>query len=379
MVSTAIDRRPLASRGRASRLDLVLVLSTLLVAGIGVVMVYSATRDKLRLAGYNPHYYLERQAEFVVLGIVVMFVLAAVDYRWLEQGAALLYGLILLALLAMFAVGHSSLGATRWISLGPLQFQPSSFAAIVLIVIVAAYAARHPDGIDRRELLGLLGLCAIPIVLVAKQPDLGSAIVMAVVLLVMLVIAGIANRDLAVLVVLAALGAVAMVHFGLLKHYQVTRITSFLNQGKGSNGAAIYNLNQSEAAIGDGGLFGTGLFHGAQTNLSYVPEQQTDFIFSAVGEQLGFVGSATILALLGVIAWRCVRIAQRSRDLFGRIAATGAFALLAFSTIENAGMTMGIMPIAGIPLPFLSYGGSATIAFFAAVGIALSVRRHQLA
>jgi rod shape determining protein RodA len=227
------------------------------------------------------------------------------------------------------------------------------------------------------DVVKVLGLASVPIILVVKQPDLGSGIVMWVVLLVMLVVAGTPNRYLLLLVVFAALGALAIVHFKLLKDYQLHRITAFLQPGKNLQ-TSSYNVTQSVAAIGSGGPFGTGLFHGPQTNLAYVPEQQTDFIFSAVGEQLGFAGAAGVLALLGLISWRCLRSAQLARDAFGRLLATGCFTLIAFSVFENAGMAMGIMPVAGIPLPFISYGGSATVAFFAAVGITLSVHlRHQ--
>ncbi|HXW35398.1 MAG TPA: rod shape-determining protein RodA [Acidimicrobiales bacterium] len=375
-MSIAHDHRASTGRHLAFRIDVVLVLATLIVAAVGVVMVYSATRDKLALAGFSSHYYLNRQAGFVVVGFIVMTALALVDYHWLEHASAVLYVGIILALLAMFAIGHSQQGATRWIGFGPFQFQPSAFATLVEIVIVATFCARRPQGIDRTDLVKVLGLCAVPILLVVKQPDLGSAIIMCVVLLVMLVVAGIPNRYLVLLVIAAAAGAFAMAHFGLLKHYQVARITSFLNQGNNAQ-TASYNLAQSKAAIGHGGFWGTGLFKGAQTNLSYVPEQQTDFIFSAVGEQLGFVGSASVILIIGILCWRILRAAQLARDSFGRLLATGCFTLIAFSAFENAGMTMGIMPIAGIPLPFLSYGGSATIAFFAAVGIALSVNLHH--
>jgi rod shape determining protein RodA len=192
----------------------------------------------------------------------------------------------------------------------------------------------------------------------------------------MLIVAGIPNRYLVLLLVAAVAGAFAIVHLGLLKPYQVERLTGFLHQNQ-SLQTSTYNLHESVAAIGSGGLWGAGLFHGPQTNLAYVPEQQTDFIFSAVGEQLGFVGAASVLLLLGIIAWRMLRAAQTARDPFGRLLATGCFTLLAFSAFENAGMSMGIMPVAGIPLPFLSYGGSATVAFFAAVGIVLSVELHH--
>lgn len=365
---------PRRSQGRllALRLDYGLIVTTLVVAAIGVVIVYSATKSK----AVSPHYFLDRQAAYVVVGVVAMGVLAALDYRWLENAAWLFYAGIILALLAIFVIGSSTLGAVRWIQVGPVQFQPSAFGTVVLIVVVATFCARRPEGLERGDLFKILGLAAIPILLVVKQPDLGSGIVMAVVLLVMLIVAGIPNRYLVLLVLSAVAGAVAIVHLGILKPYQVVRITSFLHQNAHLQGST-YNLHESVAAIGSGGFWGTGLFHGPQTNLSYVPEQQTDFIFSAVGEQLGFVGAATVLLLLGILAWRMLRVAQTTRDPFGRLLATGCFTLIAFSAFENAGMAMGIMPIAGIPLPFLSYGGSATVAFFSAVGIVLSVELHR--
>lgn len=375
-MSIAHDHRATSGRHLALRIDVVLVLTTLAVAALGVLMVYSATRDKLALAGFSTHYYLNRQAGFVVIGVIVMAVLAVVDYHWLEHASGVLYVGLILALLAMFAVGHNSLGATRWISVGPLQFQPSAFAALVEIAVVATFCSRRPQGIGRTDLLKILALSALPILLVVKQPDLGSGIIMSVVLFVLLIVAGIPNRYLILLILAAALGAFAVVHFGVLKQYQLARITSFLNTGSGSQ-TASYNLNQSLAAIGHGGFWGTGLFKGAQTNLAYVPEQQTDFIFSAVGEQLGFVGAASVVLILGILCWRILRAAQLARDSFGRLLATGCFTLIAFSAFENIGMTTHIMPIAGIPLPFLSYGGSATIAFFAAVGLALSVHLHH--
>jgi rod shape determining protein RodA len=375
-VSIAHDHRATTGRPLALRIDIVLVLTTLAVAALGVLMVYSATRDKLAIAGYNTHYYLNRQAEFVVIGIVVMTVLALVDYHWLEYASGVLYVGLVLALMAMFAVGHSQLGATRWIAIGPLQFQPSAFATLVLIAVVATFCSRRPQGIGRGDLVKILALSALPILLVVKQPDLGSGIIMSVVLLVLLVVAGIPNRYLVLLILATVVGAFAVFHFGLLKEYQLARITSFLNSGQGSQ-TASYNLNQSLAAIGHGGFWGTGLFKGAQTNLAYVPEQQTDFIFSAVGEQLGFVGAASVVLIIGILCWRILRAAQLARDIFGRLVATGCFTVIAFSAFENIGMTTRIMPIAGIPLPFLSYGGSATIAFFAAVGLALSVQLHH--
>ena len=375
-MSNPLPLRPATGRVLSARLDLVLVVTTLAVAVLGVVFVYSATRSKLLLAGESPHYNLNRQGAFVVVGVLVMVGLAALDYRWLEPVSRLLYVGIILALLSMFVIGSRALGATRWLQLGPVQIQPSAFATLVLIVVVAAFCARRPEGLEPMDLLKVLAMAAVPILLVIKQPDLGSGIVMSIVLLVMLIVAGMPSRYLILLLAATVIGVFAVIHLGLLKPYQVQRLTTFLHQNQATQGST-YNLHQSVAAIGSGGAWGSGLFHGPQTNLSYVPEQQTDFIFSAVGEQLGFAGAATVLTLLGIVCWRILRVAQAARDPFGRLLATGAFTLIAFSVFENAGMTMGIMPIAGIPLPFLSYGGSATVAFFAAVGLSLSVQlRH---
>ncbi|MGH9019041.1 MAG: FtsW/RodA/SpoVE family cell cycle protein, partial [Acidimicrobiales bacterium] len=356
-MSTLSSHRPSSGRPLALRADVALILTTLIVAVVGVVIVYSSTRSKEILEGVSSHYFLNRQAAFVVVGIGVMAGLALLDYHWLEHASAVLYLGIVLALLAMFSpIGSSAKGATRWIQIGSvIQIQPSSFAVPVLIVAVATFCARRPEGLGGRDIAKVLALAAVPILLTAKQPDLASAIVMCVVLLVMLVVAGIPNRYLVLLVGGAVLGAVAVVHLGLLKSYQIDRLTSFLHPSKDLQGSN-YNPHQSVTAIGSGGVFGKGLFHGPQTNLSYVPEQQTDFIFSAVGEQLGFVGSASVLVLLGLVSWRLLRAAQTSHDVFGRLLAAGAFTFIAFSAFENAGMAMGIMPVAGIPLPFISYG-----------------------
>jgi rod shape determining protein RodA len=370
--------RPVTKAQLALRFDYVLLLSTLFVAALGALMVYSATRDNLALAGDDPRYYLKRQALFVLVGAIVMVGVALLDYHWLEHASAVIYVVVILGLLSMFVIGSSpELGATRWLQLpGGVQIQPSAFATLGLIVMVATYCSRRPNGITFSDLLKILALSAAPIALVAKQPDLGSAIVMSVVLLVMLVVAGIPGRYLLLLLALCAIGVFGVMHLHLLKPYQVQRLTGFIDQ-KGKLTQVTYTYGQSESAIANGGFWGTGLFHGSQTNLSYVPEQKTDFIFSAVGEQLGFVGTAIVLALLALVSSRVLRAAQTARDSFGRLLAAGIFTLLAFSIFENAGMSMGIMPIAGIPLPFFSYGGSAIVAFFAAVGVALSVNLRR--
>jgi rod shape determining protein RodA len=282
------------------------------------------------------------------------------------------------SLLGVFVVGSSAQGAARWFSLGPLQLQPSEFAVLALILAVASYCSRREaEGLAWRDVFRLLIMAGIPIFLVLLQPDLGTAMIMIIVLLVLLAVAGLPIRILVMLLVGTALLAVIAVEGGLLHRYQIARLTSFLNSNSHSTNPyvqeAIYNGQQAKNAIGSGGLFGAGIGHGTETNLGYVPEQQTDFIFTAVAEQLGFVGAVGVLGLLGVIAWRVLHAAVVARDTFGRLICSGLFAFIAFSVFQNAGMTMGIMPITGIPLPFVSYGGTAVLVFFGAVGLALSV------
>ncbi len=372
MVSLASEPTFSRTRHLTARADVVLMGIATVLALAGVVVIYSATRDKLAIQGINPHYYLERQAIFVVLGVGVMVVLAMVDYRRLEHLSTVVYVGIVLALLGVLAIGTSSNGSTRWFSLGFLQIQPSEFATLALILVVSTYCARRPEGIGFRDMVRLLLLAAVPILLVIKQPDLGTGIVLTVVLLVLLAVAGLPGRYLVLLVVAGIVAVIGAVKFGLLHQYQLDRLISFIHPNR-SSAALVYNVNQAKDAIGSGGMFGTGLFHGAQTNLAYVPSQQTDFIFSAIGEQLGFVGAAGILFLLGVLAWRMLRTAQLAREPFGRMLAAGCFTLVAFSVFENVGMNIGLMPVAGIPLPFFSYGGSAALTFFASVGVVAGI------
>ncbi len=355
-----------------------LAAATLLVSAIGVVMVYTATRGSLLAAGDDPKTFLKKQGLFVVLGLIVMVVVAVFDYRRLEPLTTLLYWLIILALLGVFVVGSSAQGAARWFSVGPLQLQPSEFAVLALILAIASYCARREEeGLAWRDVFRLLIMAGIPIVLVLLQPDLGTAMIMVIVLIVMLAVAGLPIRILVLLLIGTVFVAFIAIEGGFLHTYQLARLTTFLNPNQHSTNpyvqTTIYNTQQAKDAIGSGGLFGSGIGHGAQTNLGYVPEQQTDFIFTAVAEQLGFFGSVGVLAILGVIAWRILRAAVVARDVFGRLICAGLFAFFAFSVFQNAGMTMGIMPITGIPLPFVSYGGTAVLVFYAAIGLTLSV------
>lgn len=345
----------------------------------GVVMIYSATRQALVNAGDNPHYYLERQGFFVLLGIVSMYVVSRIDYRRYEMAATPLYVCSLLALAGVFVLGQSALGAQRWYSFGSsIQIQPSEFTVLFLILAVATFCARRPEGLTMYEVMRLLVMAAVPLALIVKQPDIGTSVIIVLIVSAMMVVAGVPPRFMTLLAVLGSMGLAAAIYLDLLQKYQVDRFVSFLNQNSTNPNLArlIYEVNNAKSAIGSGGVRGAGLFHGLQTVLGYVPEQRTDFIFTAIGEQLGFVGSVIIIVLLGYVGFRMFIIGKNAKDTMGRLLCIGVFIFFAFSCFENIGMTMGIMPVTGIPLPLLSYGGSAALVFFVAGGAVLSVSRR---
>jgi rod shape determining protein RodA len=356
------------------RVDLVLVGVTLALALAGLLMVYSATRASAGGAAIAV-----RQCIWMVLGIVLMVVVACVDYRRIRNLVPWAYGLVTFLLLFVLSpLGDSSKGAQAWFAFGPFQFQPSEFAKLVVIVSLAAYASRqmsvlHASGLDNRHAAVMVGITAIPMGLILLQNDLGTALVFAVVSFTLLVVSGAPGRAIGALVLATVVIAFAVVQFGLLKQYQVDRLTSFVKPTANEQ-QATYNLHQSQIAIGSGALTGKGLFLGTQTNLRYVPEQHTDFIFTVVGEELGLLGGGTLLALFALLIWRMLQAAREASDAFGSYICAGVAGMFTFQIFENVGMTMGIMPITGIPLPFLSYGGSSTLACFAAIGLVLNVR-----
>ena len=365
--------------------DVVLAAAMVLIGAFGCLMVYSATRDSLEAQGISPSYYLKKQAIFLVIGLVVMVGVAAFDYRRLRDWAILIYGFTLLMLLAVYAVGHKSKGAQAWFQVGSYQMEPSEFAKIGLILAIAAYCASAKGHLSGRALAVVLVLTAVPFALIYKQPDLGSALVLAAVLIAMLLVAGVSGRHMAALGAITLVLSFGVVHFGVLKSYQKARLTSFANAPSQPNasllataaGANEYNVAEAKVADSNGGILGQGLFKGTQTNLSYVPEQRTDFIFTAVAEQLGLVGSAVLLMLFAIVIWRTWRTATLSRDLFGTLVSVGVLGMIAFQVFENIGMAVGIMPVAGIPLPLMSYGGSSVIATLAGVGLVLSIRMRR--
>jgi rod shape determining protein RodA len=357
--------------------DLTLLLSTIGIAGMGVLMVYSSTRQKQESAGLDPAFFLKRQAVYLALGLVAMALVALVDYRHIRDFTPILFGATILTLLLVISpLGTSRRGTQAWFQLGGFQFQPSEVAKVVLILALAAACAGRRGELETPRLVAALALAFVPMALIYAQPDLGTNLVFVGIVIAVLLVAGARPRHIAVLTLLGITAIALVVELGMLKDYQRDRLTAFLDPQSDSQRSS-YNLRQSQIAIAAGGVAGRGLFQGTQTNLSFVPEQHTDFIFTAVGEELGFLGGLTLLGLFGVVTWRIWRAAVLARDQFGRLLCVGVLAMLVFQIFENVGMTMGITPITGIPLPFMSYGGSALIASFIAIGLVMNVHMRR--
>ncbi len=360
--------------------DQALFWSMIALGGTGVVAIYSATRQQLVNQGLNSHYYVERQGFFMVLGVIAMYVVSRIDYRRFEIAATPLYVCSLLALAGVFVLGKTALGAQRWYSFGSsIQIQPSEFTVLFLILAIATFCARRTEGLKMYDVMRLLVMAVVPLALIVKQPDLGTSVIIVLIVSAMMVIAGVPPRFMTLLAVLGSLGLASALYLDLLQKYQVDRFVSFLNQNSTNPQltALLYEVNNAKSAIGSGGVYGAGLFHGLQTVLGYVPEQQTDFIFTAIGEQMGFIGSVLVVLLLAFVSFRMFIIGKNAKDTMGRLLCIGVFIFFAFSCFENIGMTMGIMPVTGIPLPLLSYGGSAETVFFVAAGMVLSVSRRM--
>jgi rod shape determining protein RodA len=360
-------------------LDLVLIGSVLLLTVIGVVMIYSATFQRLELEGVAPDTYLVRQLWNAGLALLAFAAVAAIDYRHIRAYAAPLYLAALTLLgLVLTPLGAYVGGARRWIELGFFQLQPSEVAKVAVLVAIAALFHDRRQEPGPAAVVVVLTLAAIPAGLIVLQPDIGTALVFPVVAFVLLTVAGTKLRYLAGLVATAALGVYAVVRFELLEPYQVARLTAFLDPSNAELArTSAYNMNQSMIAVGSGGFAGKGLFQGTQTNLNYVPENHTDFIFTVVGEEFGFLGASLVLVLFALVIWRGLRIATMAKDAFGRLVAVGAIAVLTVQVFVNVGMTIGIAPITGIPLPFVSYGGTALITAYVLVGLLLNVHMRR--
>jgi rod shape determining protein RodA len=366
-----LERRPIR------HVDPVLIVSAILLAIIGLFAIYSTTNRSLALIGEDPGFYVKRQITFLALGAIVVMAAASFDYRFIKVYAGLVYASsLVLLLLVRTPLGTTVKGSQRWFELFGFQLAPSELAKLAVIAMLAAFVSEIRGELTLRDVFRASGLAAIPAVLVFLQPDLGTSIVFAAILVGVLVVAGARPRYLAALALSAAILIFAGFQVGLVKEYQLERLRAFLDPASVSADARR-NRDQAEIAIGSGGLLGVGYLKGPQTNLDFVPEQHTDFIFTAVGEEFGFAGAMTLLGLYGIVVWRAFRIAAVSKDAFGTYLAAGIASMLALQMFVNIGMTVGIMPITGIPLPFVSYGGSSLLVNCAAVGVLLNVHMRR--
>ncbi|MEV8333304.1 rod shape-determining protein RodA [Streptomyces niveus] len=364
----------------ARRLDWPLMFSALALSAVGSVLVWSATRNRTDLNAGDPYHFFLRHILNTGIGFALMIGTIWLGHRTLRGAVPVLYGLsVVLVLLVLTPLGATINGAHAWIVLGGgFTLQPSEFVKITIILGMAMMLAARVDAGDQvhpdhRTVAKSLGLAVVPIMIVMMMPDLGSVMVMAVIVLGVLLSSGASNRWIFGLVGAGVVGAVAVAALGVLDEYQINRFAAFANPELDPAGVG-YNTNQARIAIGSGGLTGTGLFKGSQTTGQFVPEQQTDFVFTVAGEELGFLGAGLILLLLGVVLWRACRIARETTELYGTIVAAGIIAWFAFQSFENVGMTLGIMPVAGLPLPFVSYGGTSMFAVWIAVGLLQSIR-----
>ncbi|CAN5430618.1 rod shape-determining protein RodA [soil metagenome] len=379
-----LNTRPGVRTGRGFRardlsspwrhVDVALAVVTGLIILCGLVMVYSATRRFT--GGLN---IVARQGLFVVVGLVAMAGVSLIDYRRIADWWQLIYGASLIALAGVLTPLGSlgAYGTKGWYSYGPIVFQPVEIAKLATIIAVAAYLG-SVDRVDLRRLAIALVLIGFPMGLTLLQPDLGSALVFIVVGIGMLVVGGVRLRHLLVLVLIGLVGVFGILQSDALDQYQKDRLTAFANPD-GVSAKARYNIEQAQMAISSGGLTGYGFGNGPSTRLGYVPAQQTDFIFTVAGEEFGFVGSGLLLLLFAVMTWRIWRIAQLAADPMGTLLCIGVMSMLLFHIFENVGMNLGIMPVTGIPLPFVSQGGSAVVASCIALGLVQSVHMHRYA
>jgi rod shape determining protein RodA len=362
--------------------DPILTLAVGLLLIIGTLLVYAATRDWYAANGLDPQYYLKRHVINIVIGVFLAWGTTVIDYRMLRAYTPIVWGLGVIGLTAVLIPGLGSEvnGAQAWIPLpGGFQIQPAELSKISIIVGMSMLLSeyRHEnDEPTNRDVMQALLIAAIPVGLILLQPDMGTVFIISISVVAMIGASGAPTRWVVGLLLVALLGGFGATKLGVINDYQVKRLQSFVDPNADSQGAG-YQLRQARITVGSGGFLGTGLFDGPQTSGRFVPEQQTDFIFTVAGEQLGFLGSGFILLLYLTILMRAFSIARRSTDAFGRLVCVGVLSWFAFQTFENIGMTLGLMPMTGVPLPFLSYGGSSMFANLIGFGLLQNVYARQ--
>jgi rod shape determining protein RodA len=373
------SERPMAWRSPWRHVDPALALAACGLAVLGLVAIYSSTFASLRAQGLPEGMIMRRQLLNLGLGLAGMVAVSLLDYRRLQAWAAVVFGVVVLVLgLVLTPLGSATNAAQSWFELGVYQVQPSEYAKVAMIVVLAAIFGSRREAPGLRPLAAGLAAVAVVCGLILLQPDFGTFMVFVPILFGVLLVGGVPLRWLLVLALVGSVGVVGMFKLNVLKEYQKERLTAFIDPSADPDGRGYtYNARQALIAIGSGGVTGKGYLRGTQTNLQYVPEQKTDFIFTVVGEELGFAGAMLLLGLLGLLAWRGLRIAATARDPFGALIAAGVVSMLVFQAFVNIGMTIGIMPITGIPLPFVSYGGSSLVASFLAIGLLENVHMRR--
>lgn len=364
------------NRRLLKNLDFVVIVVTALLIITSLIIIGSATH--INNPSEDRYWYVQRQGLFAIANIIIIVIMLNMDYKVLSKYANFLYWTNLTMLLAVMFVGTSALGAQRWIQIGPISLQPSEFSKLIMIICLASMLEKRIGQLNTfREIIPVFIYVGIPFLLVLKQPDLGTSLVFLAILFGMIFIAGISIRHL--MMIFGAGIAIMPIFWHFLKDYQKQRLTVFIDPNVDPLGSG-YHIIQSKIAIGSGMLFGKGLFSGTQSQLNFLPENHTDFIFAVIGEELGFIGSAIILILYLILLYRGVKIAASAKDNFGTLLATGITSMLTFHVLVNVGMTAGIMPVTGIPLPLMSYGVSALTTNLVSIGILLNIymRRQKI-
>ena len=370
------------SRSTFSRFDLTLNLAVAALLLIGTLLVYAATREWFRSNNLDPEYYLKRHILNILIGGLLAYGTTLIDYRLLRAYAPILWLISVISLIAVFipGIGEEVNNSSAWISLpGGFQLQPAELAKIAIIVGIAMVLSdrdQTQDDPSDLDVVKALAIAAIPVLLIVLQPDLGTVLIISAAVVAMIGVSGARPIWVVGLLLLAVIGGFTAVKTGAVSDYQVARLQSFVDPTSDPQ-ATGYQIRQSRITIGSGGIFGKGLFEGPQTSGRFVPEQQTDFIFTVAGEELGFVGCSLILFLYLLIFIRAFAICRQSRDLFGRLVCIGVIAWFIFQSFENIGMAMGLMPMTGVPLPFLSYGGSSMFANLIGIGLLQNVHARS--
>ena len=366
-----IDRRLI------SNMDWISVGIVLVIAAAGISTIYSATRPVF--GSIQPGFYI-KQTYWLMLGIAAMGMVVAVDYNWYNRMAYYLYGVGLVLLLAVLIMGRAGMGAQRWLSIGPIGIQPSELFKLAYIMALARYFAASEGSMDARTLgIGFAALALPPLILVLVQPDLGTSLVLLAVFCALALVRGL-QRRLAVIVLavmLISIPFLGSIAWENLQPYQKHRIISFVNPGSESAGALSYHVTQSKVAVGSGGMFGKGYLKGTQGPFRFLPEKHTDFIFAVFAEERGFVGCMIILLLFVTLLLRAVGASSLAKDAFGKYMCLGVVFLITMHCFVNIGMTMGLAPVVGLPLPFMSYGGSAMLTDCMSVGLVIGVRARR--